>query len=65
MDQKIDTRQSENALAYDVAEARARVPLSRNAFYAAIARGEIESTRIGGKILIPRAPFHRKFGLEG
>ncbi|WP_119462922.1 helix-turn-helix domain-containing protein [Rhodospirillaceae bacterium SYSU D60014] len=50
--------------AYTVAEARGKVPMSRNAFYAAIKNGEIPSRRIGGKILIPRGPFDRLFGCE-
>jgi excisionase family DNA binding protein len=47
--------------AYSVAEALTMVPLSRNAFYAAVKKGDIPSVRVGGRVLIPRAPFDRMF----
>lgn len=50
--------------AYSVSEARALVPLSRNAFYGAVKAGSIPSVRIGGKILIPKIPFDRLFGID-
>jgi hypothetical protein len=39
------------------------LPISRNALYEALARGDIESFRIGKKIVIPTAPLRRKLGL--
>jgi hypothetical protein len=39
------------------------IPVSRNGMYDAIARGEIESFRVGKKIVIPTAPLRRKLGL--
>ena len=49
-------------IAYTVKEARERVPLPMSTFYKAIACGEIQSVRVGRKILIPVKPFHSKFG---
>jgi excisionase family DNA binding protein len=40
-----------------VREAHRLVPVSLNAFYASIKRGEIPSLRVGRKIFIPRAAF--------
>lgn len=50
--------------AYTVNEAWRKLPISRNAFYKGVRSGEIPSVRIGKTILIPKAPFHRKFGGE-
>jgi excisionase family DNA binding protein len=36
--------------------------LSRQAIYRLVSSGEIESTRLGGRILILFGPFKRKFG---
>ncbi len=47
------------------AQARRVLPLSRNAVYEAIKRGDIVSVRIGKKIVIPTAPLRRKLGLVG
>jgi hypothetical protein len=40
------------------------IPLSRNGIYDACNRGEIESFRLGKKIVIPTAPLRRKLGME-
>jgi excisionase family DNA binding protein len=49
-------------IAYTVKEAQERVPLPTSTIYKAISSGEIQSVRIGRKILIPAKPFHSKFG---
>ena len=49
-------------LAITVLEAAAMSGLSRQAIYRLVDRGEIESTRLGGRILILFRPFKRKFG---
>jgi excisionase family DNA binding protein len=49
-------------IAYTVKEARKRIPIPTSTFYKAIACGEIQSVRVGRKILIPVKPFHSKFG---
>ena len=38
------------------------LPISRGSLYSAIARGEIESFRVGKQIVIPLAPLMRKLG---
>ena len=43
-------------------EAAAMTGLSRQAIYRLVSSGEIESTRLGGRILILFRPFKRKFG---
>ena len=49
-------------LAITVLEAAAMSGLSRQAIYRLVSKGEIESTRLGGRILILFRPFKRKFG---
>lgn len=44
-------------------EALEIVPVSRATMYAALKEGEIESFRIGKRIVIPTAPLRRKLGL--
>ncbi len=39
-------------------------PCSRNGIYSAIARGEIETIRVGRKIAVVCAPLRRRLGLE-
>lgn len=39
------------------------IPGTRNGLYAALERGEIESFRLGKKIVIPTAPLLRKLGV--
>ena len=40
------------------------IPVSLNGIYDACRRGEIESFRVGRKIVIPTAPLKRKFQIE-
>ena len=40
------------------------IPVSRNSIYDACVSGEIESFRIGRRIVIPTAPLRKKLGLE-
>jgi hypothetical protein len=40
------------------------LPISRNGIYDAVRRGEIESFRIGKRIVILTAPLRRKLGIE-
>lgn len=49
-------------LAITVLEAAAMTGLSRQSIYRLVDSGEIESTRLGGRILILFRPFKRKFG---
>lgn len=46
-----------------VEEVAAALGLSRNSAYAAVADGQIPSIRIGRRIFVPKAAFHRL--LEG
>ena len=48
-----------------VADALKVVPISRNGIYEAIRRGEIQTVKIGKKILVPTAPLRRLLGIEG
>jgi excisionase family DNA binding protein len=48
-------------LTISVAEAAAMLGLGLNQTYGAAERGDIPSIRIGGRILVPRAPFERLF----
>ena len=52
-------------LAYNVPEAGALIGLSRSASYEAARRGQIPTIKIGSRILVPRATFHRMFGDHG
>jgi hypothetical protein len=38
--------------------------LARNASYEAVRRGEIDSVKMGGKIVCPTAPIRKRLGLE-
>ena len=38
--------------------------LARNASYMAVAKGDIPSIRIGGKIAVPTAPLRKMLGIE-
>lgn len=55
--------QDNGKLCYSCAEVCRILGLSKNSVYAAIARGEIPSLRIGGRILIPRAKLEEMAGL--
>ena len=46
-----------------VSEAAASTGLKPGAIYRSVSTGEIESTRLGGRILILFEPFKKKFGL--
>jgi excisionase family DNA binding protein len=48
------TRALETRLTVTVPEAGRMIGISRNAAYAAVARGDIPSIRIGRKVLVPR-----------
>ncbi len=46
-----------------VLEAAAMIGLNRQSVYRLVKSGEIESRRLGGRILIPLAPLRKKFEL--
>ena len=46
-----------------VLEAAAMTGLKQPAIYRLVKNGEIESRRLGGRILIPLAPLRKQFGL--
>ncbi|MCB1290807.1 MAG: helix-turn-helix domain-containing protein [Mycolicibacterium sp.] len=46
-----------------VVEAAAMTGLKQPAIYRLVKSGEIESRRLGGRILIPLAPLKKQFGL--
>jgi len=49
-----------------VSQAARLLGVSRNGAYEAVRRGDIESIKIGSKMIrIPTAPLRRKLGLEG
>jgi excisionase family DNA binding protein len=48
-------------LVYSVPEAGRLLGLSRNAAYAAAKRGDIRTIRIGRRLVVPKAAFHRTF----
>lgn len=50
-------------LVYDVPEAGAMIGLGRNASYAAAARGDLPTIRIGKLLRVPRAAFHKMLEL--
>jgi hypothetical protein len=54
----------DDRLVYTVPEAGARIGLSRNGSYNAAKRGDFPTVRVGARLLVPRIPFDRKFGLE-
>jgi hypothetical protein len=51
--------------AYSIPQAGRMVGLSRGASYAAAARGEIPTEWFGDRGVVPKAPWHRKLGIEG
>lgn len=51
-------------LVITVDETRRVLRVGRNAMYDAIKRGEIETMRIGKRIVVPTAPLRRRFGLD-
>jgi excisionase family DNA binding protein len=52
-------------LAYTVMEAGKLIGLSRSSAYQAARAGELPTVRIGGRLFVPRATFHKMFGDEG
>lgn len=46
-------------LVYSIVEAGQLLGLSCNASYEAAKRGDIPTIRIGRRVLVPKAPFHR------
>jgi excisionase family DNA binding protein len=53
------TTHADKRLVYDVPEAGELLGLNRNASYAAVARGDIPSIRIGKLIKVPKLAFDR------
>jgi hypothetical protein len=51
-------------LGFSVPEAGAMVGLSKNSSYAAAKRGDIPTVRIGGLLIVPRAIWLKKLGLD-
>ena len=51
-------KDSEDGLVYFVPEVVRLTRLSRNAVYAAIARGDLVSVRVGRRVLIPKKALH-------
>jgi hypothetical protein len=58
--QEIDETEPE-CLAISVPEAGASVGLGRSASYEAAKRGDIPTIPFGGRLLVPREKFRRKF----
>ena len=52
-------------LTYEVPEAGALLGLSRNASYCAAKRGELPIIKIGKRMKVPKAAFHRMLELAG
>jgi Helix-turn-helix domain len=46
-------------IGYSVAEFLERFPLGKTSFYAAVARGEIRTIKIGGRTFVPAAEVER------
>jgi hypothetical protein len=49
-------------LTYTVVEAGKLIGLGRDSSYAAAARGDFPTVKVGRLILVPKIPFHKKFG---
>jgi excisionase family DNA binding protein len=49
---------------YSVDEAAAKLGLNRNSAYAGVKSGAIPSIRVGGRLLVPKAPLDRMLGIE-
>jgi excisionase family DNA binding protein len=52
-------KKADESAVFTVPEAGAKLRLSRNAAYAAAARGEIPAIRIGGLLRVPKAALAR------
>lgn len=48
----------------DVARRLFEPPISRGHFYKMLERGEVESVRMGQRIVVPLAPLAKRFGLD-
>jgi hypothetical protein len=55
---------SRGEFAFSVPEAGAMIGLSVNPSYAAAKRGEIPTVRVGGLLIVPKAVWLRKLGIE-
>ena len=55
--------QTVERISITVPEASAMTGLKQPAIYRLVKSGEIESRRLGGRILIPLAPLKKQFGL--
>lgn len=51
--------EDDGCLVYTVTEAGAKLGLNKSASYAAAARGDLPTIRIGKLIKVPKAAFHR------
>jgi excisionase family DNA binding protein len=58
-DQMIPAASGTERLVYTVPEAGRLLGISRNGSYEAAKRGDIPTIRIGRRLLVPKAPFHR------
>jgi hypothetical protein len=55
----------DDLLVYTVPQAGSKIGLSRNASYEAAKRGELGTVvKVGRLLLVPKLPFHQKFGGE-
>jgi hypothetical protein len=52
------------AVSPDIARHLFDPPISRGHWYKAIERGDVESVRLGQRILIPLAPLAKRFGVD-
>jgi hypothetical protein len=52
------------AFGFTVPEADAMVGLSKNGSYDAAKRGDIPTVRIGSQLIVPKAAWLRKLGIE-
>ncbi len=55
---------SRGKFGFSVPEAGAMIGLSVNSSYAAARAGEIPVVRVGGLLIVPRAAWLRKLGIE-
>ena len=57
--------EARRVLAFSVPTAANLAGVSTSAMYMACERGEVESVRLCGRILVLSVPFLRRFGLDG
>ena len=61
----IASRNDSPRIGLSIEEAGALIGLGRQAAYRAAAAGHIPTIRIGARrLIVPKAPFYKKFGLE-